>query len=69
LPSFGLFDSGFGLLASFVMPFAMHNLGWEFYFVNAGWSLAFLVLTYFAFVETKGLPLEAIAAKFGKRFL
>jgi len=48
------------------MPFAMQNLGWKFYFINAAWNLAFLILAYFAFVETKGLPLEAIAARFGE---
>jgi len=63
---FRAFDSGFGLLASFVMPFAMQNLSWKFYFINAAWNLAFLILAYFTFVETKGLPLEAIATKFGE---
>jgi hypothetical protein len=47
------------------MPFAMQNLGWKFYFINAAWNFAFLTLAYFTFVETKGLPLEAIATKFG----
>jgi len=47
------------------MPFAMQNLGWKFYFINAAWDLAFLVLVYFTFVETKGLTLESIAAKVG----
>lgn len=53
------------LLAAFVMPFAMQNLGWKFYFINAAWNLVFLILAYFTFVETKSLALEAIAAKFG----
>lgn len=47
------------------MPFAMQNLGWKFYFINAAWNLAFLILAYFTLVETKGLALKAIAAKFG----
>ena len=47
------------------MPFAMQNLSWKFYFINAAWNLAFLVLAYFTFVETKGLTLEDVATKFG----
>ena len=47
------------------MPFTMQNLGWKIHFINAAWNLAFLILAYFTFVETKGLPLEAIATKFG----
>lgn len=58
------------LLASFVMAYAMENLGWKFYFINASWDLIFLVIAYFIFVETKGLKLEEIAAKFeGSRIL
>lgn len=47
------------------MPFAMQNLGWRFYFINAAWDFAFLVLVYFTFIETKGLQLESIAARVG----
>ena len=43
----------------------MQNLSWKFYFINAAWNLAFLVLAYFTFVETMGLTLEDIATKFG----
>lgn len=43
----------------------MQNLGWRFYFINAAWDFAFLVLVYFAFIETKGLKLESIAARVG----
>ncbi|KAL2065314.1 hypothetical protein VTL71DRAFT_2983 [Oculimacula yallundae] len=67
---FRMLDSGFGLLASFVMAYGMENLGWKFYFINASWDLVFLVIAYFIFVETKGLKLEEIAAKFeGSRIL
>ncbi|KZL80865.1 hexose transporter [Colletotrichum incanum] len=61
---FRMLDSGFGLLASFCMAYAMADLGWKFYFINASWNLVFLVIAYFTFVETKGLKLEEIAAKF-----
>ncbi|KAF7543072.1 hypothetical protein G7Z17_g11041 [Cylindrodendrum hubeiense] len=61
---FRMLDSGFGLLASFCMAYAMADLGWKFYFINASWNLIFLVIAYFIFVETKGLTLEEISAKF-----
>ncbi|KAI8235696.1 hypothetical protein K4K54_005404 [Colletotrichum sp. SAR 10_86] len=67
---FRMLDAGFGLLASFCMAYAMADLGWKFYFINASWNLLFLVVAYFTFVETKGLKLEEIAAKFeGSRIL
>lgn len=61
---FRMLDSGFGLLASFTMAFAMADLGWKFYFINAAWNFCFLILAYFTFVETKGLTLEEIRVKF-----
>ncbi|KPM38275.1 hypothetical protein AK830_g8281 [Neonectria ditissima] len=61
---FRMLDSGFGLLASFCMAYAMADLGWKFYLINASWNLVFLAITYFTFVETKGLSLEEISAKF-----
>ncbi|KAM5349848.1 hypothetical protein ACJ41O_006353 [Fusarium nematophilum] len=61
---FRMLDSGFGLLASFAMAYAMADLGWKFYFINAAWDFVFLIIAYFTFVETKGLKLEEINAKF-----
>ncbi|KAL0780404.1 hypothetical protein CaCOL14_001739 [Colletotrichum acutatum] len=67
---FRMLDSGFGLLASFTMAYAMADLGWKLYFINASWNVVFLVIAYFTFVETKGLKLEEIAANFeGPRIL
>ncbi|KAM0282402.1 hypothetical protein ACHAQH_003083 [Verticillium albo-atrum] len=67
---FRMLDSGFGLLASFAMAYAMADLGWKFYFINASWNFVFLIIAYFTFVETKGLKLEEINAKFeGRDFL
>ncbi|KAK6355094.1 hypothetical protein TWF696_004218 [Orbilia brochopaga] len=63
---FRFFDSGFGLLASFTMSFALSDLRWKFYLINASWNLIFLALVYLFFVETKGLKLEEIALKFGE---
>ena len=42
----------------------MQDLSWKFYFINAAWNFVFLVTAYFTFVETKGLTLEEINAKF-----
>ncbi|KAK6351380.1 hypothetical protein TWF718_004541 [Orbilia javanica] len=60
--------ASFGLIMSFTMSFAMSNLGWKFYFVNASWNVIFTALVFFCFVETKGLQLEEIALKFGDDF-
>jgi hypothetical protein len=46
------------------MAYAMADLGWKFYFINAAWDFVFLIIAYFVFVETKGLKLEEIDAKF-----
>jgi hypothetical protein len=52
------------------MAYAMADLGWKFYFINAAWDFVFLIIAYFTFVETKGLRLEEINAKFeGKDFI
>jgi hypothetical protein len=52
-------------MASFAMSFAMSDLGWKFYLINASWDIMFLVFVFFFFVETKGLNLEEIAVRFG----
>jgi hypothetical protein len=46
------------------MAYAMADLGWKFYFINASWNFAFLIIAYFTFVETKGLELEEINTRF-----
>ncbi|EFX05033.1 hexose transporter [Grosmannia clavigera kw1407] len=61
---FRFFDSSIGLTFSFAMSYAMANLGWKFYLINAAWNIIYLVIIYSTFVETKGLKLEEIAAKF-----
>ncbi|KAF4999221.1 hypothetical protein FDECE_11575 [Fusarium decemcellulare] len=61
---FRMLDSGFGLLASFAMAYAMADLGWKFYFINASWNFVFLIIAYYTFVETKGLKLEEINTRF-----
>lgn len=42
----------------------MADLGWKFYLINASYDMLFLVIIYFTWVETKGIPLEEIALKF-----
>lgn len=54
----------YSLLASFAMAYAMADLEWKFYFINAAWDFVFLIIAYFTFVETKGLKLEEINARF-----
>ncbi|GAM37369.1 hypothetical protein TCE0_023r07237 [Talaromyces pinophilus] len=61
---FRFFDCGFGLMASFAMSYAMANLGWKFYIINASYDFLFLAAAYFLFVETNALTLEEITAKF-----
>jgi hypothetical protein len=46
------------------MAYAIENMGWKFYFINAAWDFVFLVIAYFTFVETKGFTLEGIAENF-----
>lgn len=46
------------------MAYAMADLEWKFYFINAAWDFVFLIIAYFTFVETKGLRLEEINARF-----
>ncbi|KAK6071507.1 hypothetical protein SCUP234_06806 [Seiridium cupressi] len=62
---FRCIDSCFGLMASFAMSYAMDNLGWKFYFINGSWNVVFLAIVYFTWVETRRMPLEEIAIKFG----
>ena len=51
-------------MASFALSYAMADLGWKFYLINASYDIVFLVIIYLTWVETKGIPLEEIALKF-----
>ncbi|KAK6520897.1 hypothetical protein TWF506_001139 [Arthrobotrys conoides] len=66
---FGGVDAGLGLLMSFTMSFAISDLGWRFYLINASWNVILTGLVFLFFVETKGLQLEEIALKFGDDFI
>lgn len=52
------------LLASFALSYAMADLGWKFYMINASYNILFFAIIYFLWVETNGLTLEEIALKF-----
>jgi len=51
-------------MSSFALSYAMADLGWKFYLINASYNIVFLVIIYLTWVETKGIPLEEIALKF-----
>jgi hypothetical protein len=52
------------------MSFAMADLTWKFYLVNASWNIVFGAIVYFCFPETKGVKLEQVAAFFdGQEFV
>lgn len=52
-------------MASFSMSYAMSTLGWKFYIINASWNIIFFAVVYFTWVETRLVPLEQVALKFG----
>ncbi|KAF2489097.1 hexose transporter [Lophium mytilinum] len=62
---FRFLDCSTGMMYSFLMSYAMDNLGWKFFMVNASYDIIFLVVMYYFWIETKGIPLEEIAVKFG----
>ena len=51
-------------MASFAMSYAMANLGWKFYIINASIDIIFIIVVYFLFIETAGLTLEEVTHKF-----
>ncbi|KAI1343267.1 hexose transporter [Xylariaceae sp. FL0016] len=57
-------DSAFGLAFSFAMSYAMADLGWRFYLVNAAWDVVFGAVVFLCFPETKGVALEDVARFF-----
>ena len=49
------------IIAAFVNPIGLENLGWKYYIVFCVLLAVFFVVTYFLFPETKGHSLEEIA--------
>lgn len=62
---FQFWNSGFGLLAAFILPIAMDAVGWKFYMINAGYNILFFPIIHYVWVEMKGIGLEQIAMLFG----
>lgn len=50
-----------GVFNQYVNPIGLKNLGWKFYFVYIVVLVIEVLMIYFYFVETRGLPLEEIA--------
>lgn len=63
---FHFFDYSAGIFGTFMLPIGMSNMGWKFYVLNASYDLVFLPMIYFAWVETKNMPLEEIPTLFGE---
>ena len=57
-------NEGLGLAAQFVSPFGLDNLGWKFFMVIAGYSVIFVPIIYYVWVETKGVPIEEVEKLF-----
>lgn len=62
---FKFWNSGFGLLGTFILPIAMTRIGWKFYVINASYDVVLLALAYMYWVETKGMSLEEIGRLLG----
>ena len=52
------------VIAAFVNPIGLENIGWRYYIVFCVFLVVFLAVTYFLFPETKGYSLEEIAVLF-----
>lgn len=52
------------VIAAFVNPIGMENLGWKYYIVFCCFLVVFLAVTFVFFPETKGRSLEEIAEIF-----
>ncbi|KAI9163591.1 Lactose permease [Paramyrothecium foliicola] len=52
------------IIAAFVNPIGLENIGWKYYIVFCVLLLVFFIITYFYFPETKGHSLEEIAKIF-----
>lgn len=52
------------IIAAFVNPIGLDNIGWKYYIVFCVLLVVFFLITYFMFPETKGHSLEEIARIF-----
>ncbi|KAF2162327.1 hypothetical protein M409DRAFT_69219 [Zasmidium cellare ATCC 36951] len=52
------------VIAAFVNPIGLENIGWRYYIVFCCLLVVFLAITYFTYPETRGYSLEQIAEVF-----
>ena len=52
------------IIATFVNPIGLENIGWKYYIVFCCFLVVILAVVYFTFPETKGYSLEEIATIF-----
>lgn len=52
------------VIAAFVNPVGLENIGWKYYIVFCCFLVVIITVTYFTFPETKGYSLEEIAIVF-----
>lgn len=53
-----------GLFVTMVFPFALDAIGWKTYITNASFDILMVVFVIFFWVETQGLTLEEVDARF-----
>ncbi|KAJ7643950.1 MFS sugar transporter-like protein [Roridomyces roridus] len=52
--------NGTALMAVFAFPFALQNIGWKIYLINAAWDALEVPFVWYYWVETAGKTLEEI---------
>jgi hypothetical protein len=52
--------NGTALMAVFAFPFALQNIGWKTYMINAAWDALEVPFVWWYWVETAGKTLEEI---------
>ncbi|KAJ7625315.1 MFS sugar transporter-like protein [Mycena polygramma] len=57
---FQIFLNGTALMAVFAFPFALQNIGWKTYMINAAWDVLEVPFVWYYWVETAGKTLEEI---------
>jgi Na+/melibiose symporter-like transporter len=55
-----------GIFNMFVNPIALESIGWKYYFAYIFFLIAFLLIAYFCYRETRGRTLEQMAFIFDR---
>ncbi|RSL70127.1 hypothetical protein CEP53_001965 [Fusarium sp. AF-6] len=58
--AFTVFSTAFTMLALYVIPIGLENIGWKFYTIFVPWVLVEVIVAFFTFPETKGPSIEDI---------